>query len=230
VSPLCALPQLGVGILFDTDVYELATQNVLNPGGVQQPSGTCFYRGDTEAAKRFQDISGCPSGTEIPMTDSCGHWSEDCFQDSELMGPFGGEALSEITVGSLEDLGFEVDYSQADRMYKSDLAPKCRCNERGLMEMSEMGGQSLPETADAESDTEEGLFFDLNEFRAVQYAYQLMGEYKAAAIELENQGKMTAMEAGLRDIGLEAVSVLYVDNNGKVRDMIVRNQRSAGKQ
>ena len=40
----------------------------------------------------------------------------------------GGLELSRITVAGLEDLGYEVDYSQADPFPVSKLDPSCVCN------------------------------------------------------------------------------------------------------
>lgn len=64
-----------MGVLFDNEVYKLAGDFVNNPGGVNMPGpDVCFYRGTSAAAREFQILSGCPSGTTIPMTESCGHW------------------------------------------------------------------------------------------------------------------------------------------------------------
>ena len=51
---------------------------------------------------------------------------------SELMTGFiaGRTQLSRITVGSLEDLGYSVDYSAADYLGPDDINPQCFCNDR----------------------------------------------------------------------------------------------------
>lgn len=36
--------------------------------------------------------------------------------------------ISTITVGTLEDLGFEVDYDAADDYTRDDVTPNCRCD------------------------------------------------------------------------------------------------------
>ena len=58
----------------------------------------------------------------------CSHWSEFSFNttvNSELMTPFFrtgvANPLSTVTVGALEDLGYEVDYSKADGFPKEAL-------------------------------------------------------------------------------------------------------------
>jgi len=53
--------------------------------------------------------------TSIPIENNSAHWRESVL-DHELMTPTADtlERLSRITIGSLQDLGYTVDYSQAD--------------------------------------------------------------------------------------------------------------------
>ncbi|MEJ2666589.1 MAG: Ig-like domain-containing protein [Deinococcales bacterium] len=55
-------------------------------------------------------IPGCGAGTE----DS--HWREAVFGNELMTGwlSFGSDPLSRMTIGSLQDLGYAVDYAQAD--------------------------------------------------------------------------------------------------------------------
>ena len=57
----------------------------------------------------------------------------------ELMTPLisGNNQLSRITIGSLEDLGYTVDYTKADPYTTADLgtAPGCICNGRSLLDV-----------------------------------------------------------------------------------------------
>jgi hypothetical protein len=68
----------------------------------------------------------------------CGHWQEKCL-GSELMTGYAGSVnpLSRITIGSLEDLGYTVDYSTADVYGRSNLGVNCTCNrrQRSLLDM-----------------------------------------------------------------------------------------------
>ena len=50
------------------------------------------------------------AGAKVPVSADEGHWRFG----GELMSPFGGSALSAITVQSLADLGYVVDVSRAD--------------------------------------------------------------------------------------------------------------------
>jgi Leishmanolysin len=94
-------------------------------------------------------VSGCSSSVPLERDGgsgiACVHWDEDCMR-TELMtssvGKSGSSPLSRITVGTLHDMGYEVDYSKADPFSKSDLAALCKCagrrmrnKERNLMDM-----------------------------------------------------------------------------------------------
>ena len=93
----------------------------------------CPYKLDSSATREYQAISGCSDS--VPTENGggegtkCGHFDEACLQH-ELMTGFasGGLPMSRITVGTLEDLGYEVDYSKADLFGQSELADECVCN------------------------------------------------------------------------------------------------------
>jgi hypothetical protein len=82
--------------------------------------GSREYASGTKAADEWRAI-GC-SGP-LPVDAAGGHWDEKCLA-TELMTPKsanGQETLSRITIGSLEDLGYKVDYNQADIFTIADL-------------------------------------------------------------------------------------------------------------
>lgn len=67
------------------------------------------------------------------------HWDEKCLA-TELMtnvlnNP--GAPISNITVASFEDIGYEVDYSAADPFGVEDLQAACVCRRRRNLEDSE---------------------------------------------------------------------------------------------
>ena len=94
--------------------------------------GTCTYTGP-KAIAEFKSVSG--GCIEIP--NSCGHWNEECF-GRELMTDFIDftNALSRITIASMEDLGYDVDYSYADTFGQIEISLTCliNCQKRNLME------------------------------------------------------------------------------------------------
>lgn len=83
-------------------------------------SGNFNYIGEN-ALEEYRVLSGNPSATFIPLENTGGpgtaggHWSEAVFS-SELMTGFasGGMEMSRMTIASLEDMGYQVDYSSAD--------------------------------------------------------------------------------------------------------------------
>lgn len=69
------------------------------------------------ALREYKTIFGMPNATYIP-TAGTGHWSESVFK-TELMTPIAEQPgtpmpISRITVGSLQDLGYVVNYAAAD--------------------------------------------------------------------------------------------------------------------
>lgn len=189
------LHALGFGILFDVSPYSLASA-----GG-----GSCSYNAQTEVSRRFKRISGCPSGTSIPMTDTCGHWSHACFSTNELMGPYGGGSLSELTIAGLQDLGYDVDYSKADSLTGNDLTPLCRCGGRYLRH------QSIHDSPPAKRR------LDGNEALAVQYGLALL-----EARAMENDQLLLETHKYM-DLGQQVVSILFLDEEGNKQGVVVHN-------
>ena len=111
---------LGIGTLWDfKDLIE--NDNTAN----------CRYLANSRAAEEFRAISGCPSDFSIPIQPtSCSHWDRECFGDNELMRPSVSSStiLSRITLGSLQDLGWEIDLSTADPLSESDFSSECMCS------------------------------------------------------------------------------------------------------
>jgi len=97
----------------------------------------CPYLSDSNASREWGRLSGCrgqsvwvEDSTRRPGTD-CGHWDEMCMPTELMTGFLNLEEtnlLSTITVGSFEDLGYEVDYSAADPYTRDDISPHCRCD------------------------------------------------------------------------------------------------------
>jgi hypothetical protein len=93
----------------------------------------CQYGVNTAATAEYQALSGCT--TSIPIEQgggggtACSHWDESCFK-GELMTGFatGGLEMSRMTLAGLQDLGYTVDYNQAEAFPSSELDPSCVCN------------------------------------------------------------------------------------------------------
>ncbi len=75
-------------------------------------SGDLHFSGPL-AIEAFDEAGGASyTGAKVPLADSS-HWRVPVLE-GELMGPYGGDALSTITVQALADLGYGVDPTQAD--------------------------------------------------------------------------------------------------------------------
>ena len=68
-------------------------------------------------ARVFFDLAGGESysGNKVPVQIDGGHWREAVFGD-EMMSPTAGlyEDLSSVTLGAMHDMGYRVDFTQAD--------------------------------------------------------------------------------------------------------------------
>lgn len=118
-------------------VLGLGTLWTLNNLQVSAEAGTatppCPYNVNTKASAEYQALSGCTAAVPIEFDGGpgtqCGHWEEDCLLD-ELMTGFstGTLPLSRITVASLEDMGYLVDYDAADPYTAANMSPSCVCS------------------------------------------------------------------------------------------------------
>jgi hypothetical protein len=101
----------------------------------------CPYRTNSSASREWEGISGCalgaPTETMFPNNrgNQCTHWDEFCMKDEVMTGnPYriGSDPfrfpISRITVGTLEDIGYKVDYAAADAYTEADIDPTCLCS------------------------------------------------------------------------------------------------------
>ena len=106
---------------------------------VREQLNLCPSTVDTKASREWEIITGC-SNDAVPMERSisassnvaqCTFWDEECMQD-ELMTTIISEhhLLSRVTIATLEDIGYQVDYDQADSYSLRDINPACACNRR----------------------------------------------------------------------------------------------------
>lgn len=99
------------------------------------PSTNAVGFSGTNAVLEFGVLTKTFSGSKPPVETqggagtACGHWDE-AFFDNEIMTGLAEESgiampLSALTIGSLEDLGYGVDYSQAGRYVLPSCQPNC---------------------------------------------------------------------------------------------------------
>lgn len=109
-----------LGILDDTVLHEFG--HILGIGTIWDRKGLrsgSDYTG-VNARREYQSLGGqnsfVPLETNGGPGTALGHWSEDVF-DNELMTGFinrQANPLSKLTIGSLQDLGYSVNYNVAD--------------------------------------------------------------------------------------------------------------------
>ncbi|MGL5795256.1 MAG: leishmanolysin-related zinc metalloendopeptidase [Waterburya sp.] len=101
---------VGIGTLWEAN-------NLIDPNNA-------VYNSNTNAGKVFGELQGLEVGKAIPLTSGVGegsdiaHWQEEFFQN-ELMSHEAEASgysmpLSELSIASLEDIGWEVNYGAAE--------------------------------------------------------------------------------------------------------------------
>lgn len=191
----------------------------------------CSYNGEN-ANRAFQNLSGCPADTKLPIqvfefpdgSLFCGgHLQEACFIN-EIMSPRPdgngtSEKLSVVTVALLEDLGYKVDYSQADPTYtRDDLNASCVCggNERSPASSRMLLLVGEPEEEEAEPPTPIPSLSDEERATVVEYAQE----------ELEKMNKVAAAYMSDDDngaVGIPGMTVVFMQEDGTVHSVYVPN-------
>ncbi len=98
---------LGIGTLWETHGHSLINNS------------TNAYQADSYAGKAYGEVLGTYAPTAVPVeAGTHGHWDENTF-GAELMTPYAESVgtklpLSEITVASLRDIGWNVNYGAAE--------------------------------------------------------------------------------------------------------------------
>jgi hypothetical protein len=117
----------------------------------------CPYMGES-ATSEYRALTGCdsiPIEQEGSTGSSCRHWSETCL-DTELMSPVldgTSNPLSRVTIASLADLGYNVDYSTAESFTRDDIDPSCLCNRRERRQtLRQKSNNEQPSTAGKHGD------------------------------------------------------------------------------
>ena len=143
---------MGIGLLWDE--LQLIKQN---------GSDDWEYVGE-QAVSRFRDVSGCDA---IPIESNGNHWSEDCLGNELLTNDIvdSNNQLSTITVASLADMGYQVNYGPAETLTLLNLNPNCWCTRRRLQRRIQTDeGSTRPQLS------EEGLQ------NAIRYGQRVLAE------------------------------------------------------
>jgi Leishmanolysin len=189
---------------------------------VADPSPNCDYVG-INANREYKAVSGCSAAAverEGGGGTACVHWDEQCMGNELMTGYLGSNAaspLSRITVGSLHDLGYQVDYSQADTFVRADLNASCVCSGRRLRPQK----RSL-------ADMQHGEAFSVGR-SGNRHRRRLSTEAEALALEAgleyltsNAQNTIQAQQTvGAKYVADEVVSVLVIEG-GEIYGVLVR--------
>jgi Leishmanolysin len=179
----------------------------------------CPYTG-VNANREYKAISGCNA---VPLEDeaakaACSHWDEECLVDELMTGVLvrgSSPMLSRITIGSLQDLGFQVDYSKADSYTKANLGLGCTCaRRRSLTEMSH--GETLHlsglrhGTSGNNGKVKRKISASAHQ-SAMEFGQALLAE--RAAVHDANRRTQEETASGAIYVGHKVVSVLVYDQD-----------------
>ena len=191
---------LGIGSLWDDNNLFSSTEDDFNP-----------YTGPA-ANNVWQTTWGCTGSPPIRTTGRDGtrgvHWSDACLINELMTGAINSgreNPFSELTVGSLEDIGYTVDYSAADEYDENDLAPGC-CDGSSPIEGVPPATPDTPELSDAARNA------------AIAYGRQVLNESKRPDDILDGDGD--ADNGGLNYVGDREIVVL-VEEGGIIYDVHV---------
>ena len=204
------------GIYQDTITHEMV--HVLGFGTlwgrnglVSQEPNQCFYIG-AKGKVEHQALSGCNS--DVPLS-GCGHWDEGCFGRELLTDTIGtNAALSRMTIAAIGDLGYAVDYTNADFYTSSDISLSCRCFRR----LDENDG--VEPALQTSSLVQERSLSTKGYLAAYNYAQSLLDEQEALINALGGRADLPEGIVFVADIG---VNVLYMEA-GKVYSVTVRRE------
>jgi len=176
----------------------------------------CNYTLQSRASGEYQALSGCTTAIPLEQTGgagtACGHWAEDCLVDELMTGFATGttQPLSRMTIASLEDLGYTVDYNQADPYAVSNLDPACVCSAAlqadGIIQQSEDKKVSkLGEGTPLRQGSKRRAASDGVLQQAIVYGQKILAERKSIKESFQSTSNIAY-------VGDRVISVLYIED------------------
>jgi hypothetical protein len=141
--------------------------------------------------------------------------------------------LSRLTVASFEDLGYDVDYANADPFGVADLNPACVCRRRGLAETGTAGeALLLAHTSDANNNStswitrssRRRLSEDLYQ-KAVEFGLSMLqaSADQYASANMVDEEKDDSKKPTTTFVGDRAITVLMRDGNDFFDVLVTRD-------
>ena len=165
--------------------------------GLSGSFGDCEFSAFTKTANEWRCLTGCTNSVPL-QPGRCGHWDEECLV-SELMTPNLGPVkqnlvpLSRITVASLEDMGYKVNYDGADAFSVADVNPSCLCSSNRRLGETSSTRQFLLSQAQVQAAE-----------YAMDFGRERLRENQQSASKFDGNGSV-------RYVGGEWMSVFYHD-------------------
>ena len=137
---------LGIGTLWDAPRQGHALLDYQGSGDDCASSTSFSTKPSFNGSAALREYKALGGDSQAPVEDEfgqgtkCGHWDEDHFSE-ELMTGFlnaGPVPLSRLTVASLADLGYSVDYSSAENYRLQDCPPDCLLPQAGGVQLREV--------------------------------------------------------------------------------------------
>jgi len=191
--------------------------------GYQVP---CPYAINSKATQEYQLLSGC-TGRPVPVEMSyqsgsnCGHWQEACF-GSEIMTPSANSELpvSRLTIAALEDVGYQVNYNEAEPFNASKMSSSCLCSNnirrRKLNEASSFLEDVAATPASLSSSSSSSRMLS-EEGRAMATKY---GKDILATREENSSNSLFPLPDNVGYIGSDIIYVMY-EEHGTLHSVLV---------
>ena len=193
--------------------------------GVTGPATlNCPYNGPRANAE-YKNITGCdfvPTENTGSAGDGtfCGHWDEDCMR-SELMTGYlnrGLNPLSRITIATLQDMGYAVDYSTAESYGRNDVASPCRCGQRALMDSYSTG--AIHQLGTSHKSTRRRSLSQKGYHDAVDYGHAILLKRQAPRKPISFRDSFDQIRDEISYIG-DKVVVVFMEEEGAFFDVTV---------
>jgi hypothetical protein len=199
------------GIL--NDVIKHETAHVLGFGSLWEVNdlypddGSGMYAMHTKAVREWRAL-GCSGPLPVELDGgegtASGHWDEDCFPH-ELMSGYVRDntnmALSRISIASFEDLGYSVDYSQADPYSIADLG---------------VCGSFCPESDFESAGRHLGSVKESPYRRLQEAARAKILSYAKPLLEGFHKHKPSELPENVNYVGDKSIEVVYLDDDGAI--------------
>jgi Leishmanolysin len=186
----------------------------------------CQYRG-INGNREYRALSGCarilPVETDGAYGTRCGHFDESCFQDELMTGYVNGATslpLSRLTVATLEDIGYTVNYAEADPYTVADMNRNCVCKNSKKIRNRDLSIVKPIEILTNKTNSSMSGTKRMLSNEGLQHAIAHGKKYLLAARKRYHSNPAGTL-SGLTSVGSDFISVIYKDGENGIFSVIV---------